>query len=157
MHFTVSGNFLAIPCSVKNIHHHLLIVACFCFHGQGEMAAELHRATTFIVDRELEAPDRFQAIQSYRAASAVLRQQSRFIDQLHTSGVLDAGERETLLAPVTQRTERLEIQGPTWTAPSVQQVLRSLPFLHHVPREVFDAVLERGTLKGERKQPHCCA
>lgn len=68
---------------------------------QAEMAAEIHAVTQFIVDRELEAPQRFQAIQSYRAAMAVLRQQERFVEQLFCAGVLDAAEKDHMLEPGT--------------------------------------------------------
>ena len=44
---------------------------------------------------------------------------------------------------------QLEIQGPVWRAPSVREVLRGLPFLHHVPPDMFDWMLERGQLLGE--------
>ena len=64
-----------------------------------EMAREARRVTRFIIDREMEAPQRFRAIQSYRAAMALLRQQERFVDQLFTAGVLDGGERERMLEP----------------------------------------------------------
>ena len=51
----------------------------------------------FIVDREIEAPERFQAIQSYRATMAVLRQQADFVGELFASGVVDELERDHLL------------------------------------------------------------
>lgn len=35
-------------------------------HPQGEISAECGRVQRFIIDREIEAPERFQAIQSYR-------------------------------------------------------------------------------------------
>ena len=54
--------------------------------------------------------------------------------------------------PVERRMRQLEIQGPVWRAPSVREVLRGLPFLHHVPPDVFDWMLECGQLRGERKQ-----
>ena len=50
----------------------------------------------FIMDREVEAPERFAAIQTYRAAMAILRQQAIFVDQLFDSGIVDAQERDTL-------------------------------------------------------------
>ena len=43
---------------------------------------------------------------------------------------------------------QLEVQGPTWRAPSVAEVLRSLPFFHHLPQAIFDALLEHGCLLG---------
>ena len=50
------------------------------------MEAEADAAHRFIIDREVEAPDRFGAIQSYRAAMAVLRQQATFVGELFESG-----------------------------------------------------------------------
>ena len=50
----------------------------------------------FIVEREIEAPERFRAIQTYRATMAVLRQQVSFLDQLFDSGVIDEMEKEIL-------------------------------------------------------------
>ncbi|PSC69954.1 Sodium hydrogen exchanger 7 [Micractinium conductrix] len=113
---------------------------------QAEIAAESARVCRFIVDREIEAPERFQAIQSYRAAMAILRQQGAFIEQLYSSGVVNEAERAAMQEPVERRGRQLEIQGPVWRAPSVREVLRGLPFLAHVPEPVFDALLERGTL-----------
>ena len=51
----------------------------------------------FILEREVEAPERFQAIQSYRATMAVLRQQAIFVQQLFDTGVVDEMEKEELL------------------------------------------------------------
>lgn len=51
----------------------------------------------FILEREVEAPERFQAIQSYRATMAVLRQQALFVEQLFETGVVDEMEKEELL------------------------------------------------------------
>ena len=51
----------------------------------------------FILEREVEAPERFQAIQSYRATMAVLRQQANFVKQLFDTGVVDDLERDELL------------------------------------------------------------
>ena len=52
---------------------------------------------SFIVEREVEAPERFQAIQSYRASMAVLRQQRLFVRQLFDSGVVKDAEHDELL------------------------------------------------------------
>ena len=50
----------------------------------------------FLVEREIEAPERFRAIQTYRATMAVLRQQISFLHQLFDSGVIDEMERDIL-------------------------------------------------------------
>lgn len=51
----------------------------------------------FILDREVEAPERFQAIQTYRATTAVLKQQMAFIKNMYDSGIIDDMERDELL------------------------------------------------------------
>ena len=40
-----------------------------------------------------------------------------------------------------------------WRAPSVVEVLRGLPFLHHLPATLFDWLLERGQLLGDAGGP----
>ena len=52
----------------------------------------------FIIEREVEAPERFQAIQSYRATMAVLRQQRTFIKSLLHAGVIEDLEHNQLQA-----------------------------------------------------------
>lgn len=44
----------------------VLLPPCPSLRSQEEVEAELAAAHRFITDRELEAPERFQAIQSYR-------------------------------------------------------------------------------------------
>lgn len=65
-----------------------------CISGVMMCTAQVWR---FILEREVEAPERFQAIQSYRATMAVLRQQALFVEQLFDTGVIDEMEKEELL------------------------------------------------------------
>ncbi|KAL4858875.1 Protein ACTIVITY OF BC1 COMPLEX KINASE 3 [Chlorella vulgaris] len=113
---------------------------------QAEIAEESALTCGFIIAREIEAPERFQAIQSYRAAMAILRQQAAFVDELYASGIVNSGERQAMQEPVQRRARQLEIRGPVWRAPSVREVLRGLPFLHHVPQYIFDWLLDCGQL-----------
>lgn len=46
----------------------------------GEITAETAAVWQWLMDREVEAPERYSAVQSYRAAMAVLRQQQRFVE-----------------------------------------------------------------------------
>lgn len=46
--------------------------------------------------RHLEAPDRFRAIQTYRAAMALMAQQRQFIVRLYNSGMLTDAEQELM-------------------------------------------------------------
>ncbi|PRW32594.1 Sodium hydrogen exchanger 7 [Chlorella sorokiniana] len=114
---------------------------------QVEVDAEVDAAYRFIIDREIEAPDRFQAIQSYRAAMAVLRQQLTFVHELYESGMVDEGEKEDMLAPLDKRLRHLEITGPVWKPPRPRAVLRGLPFMQSLPDELFAAVRQAGTIK----------
>lgn len=43
--------------------------------------------------RHLEAPDRFRAIQTYRAAMAIMAQQRQFIHRVYNNGVLSDAEK----------------------------------------------------------------
>ncbi len=58
----------------------------------GALLAEIHEETAavwqFLIDREIEAPERYSAIQSYRAAMAILRQQVHYVEvsDTHSTG-----------------------------------------------------------------------
>lgn len=106
----------------------------------------------FVAEREVEAPDFFQAIQSYRAAMAVLRQLSAFTRELYQGGGVDEGERDAVLAELGTRERRLEITGPVWKPPRPGAVLRSLPFLRCLPRPRLERTLAAGRLLGA-----CCS
>lgn len=62
-----------------------------------ELMEESTQVWAFIMEREIESPERFQAIQSYRATMAVLRQQVHYIEQLRDSGMIDEAEEGMLL------------------------------------------------------------
>ena len=47
-----------------------------------EVQREVASVWRFLIDREIEAPERYSAIQSYRAAMAVLRQQGASVIEL---------------------------------------------------------------------------
>lgn len=45
-----------------------------------EIQCESAQVAKFLIDREIEAPERYSAVQSYRVAMAVLRQQRLFVE-----------------------------------------------------------------------------
>lgn len=45
-----------------------------------EISLEAGQVAQFLIDREIEAPERYSAVQSYRVAMAVLRQQRLFAE-----------------------------------------------------------------------------
>jgi len=81
----------------------------------------------FIINREIEAPSRFKAIQTYRAAMAIFKQQQQFVGQLYSSGMVDESERELILHPIQKKERLLQRRGPHWTTPSISEVDPPLP------------------------------
>ena len=57
----------------------------------------LEQAWAFIIAREVEAPQRFQAIQSHRAAQAILHQQTHYVHHLLETAVVDEDDGRHLL------------------------------------------------------------
>ena len=76
------------------LHRRFNVGFDICMRSQERTRAQVWR---FILEREVEAPERFQAIQSYRATMAVLRQQALFVKQLFDTGVVDDLECSDLL------------------------------------------------------------
>ena len=114
-----------------------------------EVDAQLAEVWLFLHDREAEAPERFQAIQTYRATAAALRRQAAFVTDLYESGAVDADERDALAKPLAAREAALERTGPTWRAPSPADVLRDLPFARSSP-DIAPFLLARGALRVHR-------
>ncbi|WIA16848.1 hypothetical protein OEZ85_013781 [Tetradesmus obliquus] len=119
-----------------------------------EIQVETAAVARFLVDREIEAPERYSAVQSYRVAMAVLRQQRLFVESLFESGMLDSAEQSQLAHPIEAAERRLELLGPCWKAPSLGEVLRQLPFMRGQSQGVIDFFIKYGHLlqlgKGSR-------
>jgi hypothetical protein len=116
-----------------------------CWRLIDEVEAENEAAHHFLIEREIEAPDRFQAIQSYRAAMAVLRQQMLFVGELFETGMIDESEQHGLHDPIDRKMRHLELVGPVWRPPRPKAVLRSLPFMAALPEQAFRKVYDTGT------------
>jgi hypothetical protein len=81
----------------------------------------------FIINREIEAPSRFKAIQTYRAAMAIFKQQQQFVGHLYSSGMIDESEQEVILHPIQKKERLLQRRGPHWTTPSISEVPPATP------------------------------
>jgi hypothetical protein len=69
-----------------------------------EIQAETSAVAQFLIDREIEAPERYSAVQSYRVAMAVLRQQRLFVEvrrmrQMWCAVCMAASRREAASVP----------------------------------------------------------
>ena len=52
--------------------------------------------TAGCVSRHMEAPDRFRAIQTYRAAMAIIAQQKQLVVRMYNTAVLTKNEQEIM-------------------------------------------------------------
>lgn len=57
-----------------------------------------------------------------RAAMAILRQQSKFVAELYSSGMIDEQETEQLVEPIQAQERRLQRNGAVWRAPRIHEV-----------------------------------
>ena len=155
----IIGRRMLVACEVAVEYHMALLYSpqvqwtqshAEAWQLQPEIEAEAEASRKFIVQREIEAPDRFQAIQSYRATMAVLRQQLLFVDELFETGVLDKDEKGKMHAPIDRKLRRLEITGPIWRPPRAINVLRSLPFMAGLPEPIFRKIHSMATVRPYR-------
>ena len=155
----IIGRRMLVACEVAVEYHMALLYSpqvqwtqshAEAWQLQPEIEAEAEASKKFIVQREIEAPDRFQAIQSYRATMAVLRQQLLFVDELFETGVLDKDEKGKMHAPIDRKLRRLEITGPIWRPPRAINVLRALPFMAGLPEPVFRKIHSMATVRPYR-------
>ena len=63
-----------------------------------------------------------QAIQSYRATMALLRQQMLFVETLQGSGMVEEHEAKEMLDPIDERERTLSQQGAVWRSPPLTEV-----------------------------------
>ena len=122
-----------------------------CWRLLDEVEAEIESSHHFLIEREIEAPDRFQAIQSYRAAMAVLRQQMLFVGELFETGMLAESEQHGLQDPIDKKMRHLELVGPVWRPPRPKAVLRSLPFMALLPAPAFRKIYDTGSFTEFRR------
>lgn len=116
-----------------------------------DIEVDTSAAHNFIIQREIEAPDMFQAIQSYRSAMAVLRQQLVFCQNLFQNGAVDAGELQVLTSPIDKKIRHLEMVGPVWRPPRAKAVLRSLSVVTELSDAAFRRFYAAGSILAFRK------
>lgn len=79
------------------------IIIFVCPH---QVKAQAALAWLFIIDRRIEAPERFHAIQTHRVTLAVLTQQALFVEELAEDGILDEAEEEKLSHAILRQRQR---------------------------------------------------
>lgn len=113
-----------------------------------ELILERDRVYQFIIDREIEAPAHFEAMQTYRAEMAVILRQIQYVHSIFSAGVINEVERERLISPIVQRKQVLEVTGPSgnkWQ--SSGNVLLSLPIYRDLDDDSKEIILQYGSMK----------
>lgn len=112
-----------------------------------EVASNAIEVWEFLRERELEAPDRFAAIQTQRASLVLLAKQLMFVEKLADQGLIEEAEQESLSEMIEHRTQRLERRGPSWTQPTLSATLRTVPFLAELDDTTFAWVRAHSELR----------
>lgn len=95
-----------------------------------EVDEEAEKSHSFIIDREIEAPDTFRAIQSYRAAIIVLKDMQAYVENLVEVGVVSSTEAEMINEHIGEKLRKLELTGPVWRPAKFSDTMKSLrPFV----------------------------
>ena len=113
-----------------------------------EVQVEKQKVYNFIIDREIEAPAHFEAMQTYRASMAVMKRQLAYIETIYDAGIISDNEKEHISSSIQRRKQVLEVLGPTGTKwQSSGNVLLSLPIFRGLKDSVVQTILEHGALK----------
>jgi len=100
-----------------------------------EIDEEAEKSHSFIIDREIEAPDTFRAIQSYRAAVIVLKDMQAYVENLVEAGVVSSTEAEMINEHIDEKLRKLELTGPVWRPAKFSDTMKSLrPFVGLDPK-----------------------
>ncbi len=112
-----------------------------------EVERERDLASRFVMDREIEAPALFRAVQTHRAAAALLRRQAAVVRNMASAGVVTEPDARQLLKPIAQRAAALDAEGPGWKWPDAEAVLAALPFFAALHPEARRQLLSLGILR----------
>ncbi|GMH41796.1 hypothetical protein BSKO_09706 [Bryopsis sp. KO-2023] len=122
-------------------HTSLLVDAEQSMNLSREVQKQAELVWQFIIDREIEAPDRFQAVQTFRATKAILHQQMAYVNQLAACGLLDEAEQETMAEDIDEKLRFLDVKGTHTKPPGLADFVRTVPFFANISREVFLQVI----------------
>ncbi|GAX82549.1 hypothetical protein CEUSTIGMA_g9975.t1 [Chlamydomonas eustigma] len=101
----------------------------------------------FVMDRKIESPERFQAVQTYRVKLALLTQQETFVQELAEDGVLEESEEEKLLYSLLRQRQFVERAGPSKThATGLINMLSNLELFRGISKDII-RMFRTGNLK----------
>lgn len=101
----------------------------------------------FIMDREVESPERFEAIQTFRAKRAVLQSQVAFVDDLFECGLLEENEHEHLRHALEHKRTDLSRKGAILQNFEVVEFLQNVPFFANISSDIFRQLIKTCQLR----------
>lgn len=104
---------------------------------EAEVETQQELVWKFLLAREVEAPERFQAVQTFRAKRALLQGQIGFVDVMFDHGYLEENEHEHLTKDLSLKRASLLQKGPVRGDFEVEEFLRNMPFFMNISDEVF--------------------
>eukprot|EP00210_Caulerpa_lentillifera_P005532 g5291.t1 len=135
----------AVECWIAHVtfrrHSHWLLDDEGVQAMETELEDQQEKVWQFILAREVEAPERFQAVQTFRAKRALLQGQICFIDTLYESGLLEESEHEHLTKDLSLKRALLQKTGPVIKTFEVLEFLRNIPFFSNVSDQVFRSLI----------------
>ena len=116
-----------------------------------DLAAEIRDQAqmvwSFIVDREIESPDRFEAIQTFRAKRAILYSQIGFVDELFECGLLEEVEHEHLKHALELKRADLSRTGAVLQNFDLTEFLSNVPCFANISSELFRSLVSTCQLR----------
>lgn len=161
------GKTMLVACEVA-IEYHLALstsehVKWLKLHDENfwtllqEVEQEIKKSHDFIIDREVEAPDTFRAIQSYRAAVVVLKSMQKFVEDLVDAGVMEENEGDVIYSHVDDKLRKLELTGPVWRPPKFKDIFCTLRPFSCLEPETTKVLWQMGLVQEYKPEQLICA
>ncbi|KAG2448639.1 hypothetical protein HYH02_006526 [Chlamydomonas schloesseri] len=112
-----------------------------------EVQHEADGAWAYIIERRIEAPNKFGAVQTHRAIIELLTQQQTFVRDMNAGGMIDESECRKIVEVVERRLQLLARRGPRWRQPTVTEVLANTAFLRGVPQRVIEWIRKNSDMR----------
>lgn len=112
-----------------------------------EVQEEADKSYDFVIDREIEAPDTFRAIQSYRAAVIVLKDMQEYVNNLLEVGVIEDIESDVVLERINEKLRKLELTGPVWRPPKIKEIMKSMKPFSELQPDVVNWIWDLGLVQ----------
>ncbi|GIM04959.1 hypothetical protein Vretimale_9401, partial [Volvox reticuliferus] len=112
-----------------------------------EVQLEADGTWAYIIERRIEAPKKFGAVQTHRAVIDVLTQQQAFVREMNEGGMIEESECRKIVEMVEKRLQLLARRGPRWRQPTVMEILMGTAVLRGVSPRVVEWIRKESTFR----------